>query len=269
MAYSYRKLVSFTPYDHEHWTDPSSVADAAAPVISSNTTYPGTYTFAFVDLSIPPSKLPNGTDLSTLVPGLGAGRTTRLHWWMDGVTQSSDGTFTGSSTLAPYEGPQPPPGDSPHDYVLYLFNRPANFTPPANAVAFYDAATYLGDDRFNFSVTALAAQVGAPIAARYIQVQNITTTSTLPSSNSTTTSAGNGTLATASGYLTSPTNANSSSNSTSGMTPTSTVATYSPTGYSSPSASVPAAYTGAGSANMVSSAGLFALVGGMSFLGLL
>jgi len=123
-----------------------------------------------VDLSIPYTSVVT-TEYSNLIPGLGANRTTRLHWWLDNVTQCSDGTFDGTDVLAPFEGPSPPAGDEAHNYVMYLFDRPSDFTPLANAQAFYDGSTYNGDDRMNFSVTALAAQIGNPIAARYIQVQ--------------------------------------------------------------------------------------------------
>jgi len=143
-----------------------------APTLSSNVSYPGVYTFALVDLAIP-YKVVNTTDFASLVPGdsnLGANRTTRLHWWMDNVTQAADGTFSGNSTLADYEGPQPPAGDVPHEYTIFLFNRPSSFVPMANSEAFYDASTYNGDDRMNFSVPALAAQLGNPIASRYFTV---------------------------------------------------------------------------------------------------
>ena len=106
------------------------------------------------------------------------------------MTQNADGTFTGNSTLADYEGPQPPAGDVPHEYTIFLFNRPSSFVPMANAEAFYDASTYNGDDRMNFSVPALAAQVGNPIASRYFTVIRANSTAA-PASNTTT--AGNST----------------------------------------------------------------------------
>lgn len=126
---------------------------------------------ALVDLSIP-YRVVATNDTSSLVPGDGPGRTTRLHWWLDGVTQAADGTFSGNNTLANYEGPQPPAGDIPHEYTLFLFNRPASFhTPPKGINYYFNAAFQNGDDRMNFSVPILAKEVGNPIASRYFTVQ--------------------------------------------------------------------------------------------------
>ena len=145
------------------------MVDSVTPTVSSSQTYPDTYTFALVDLSIP-DYLIDTDDPSSLVPGVGPNRTTRLHWWQDDVTQGSDGEFSSSSAdLAPYQGPMPPAGDEPHDYVLYLFDA-AGLVPPPNAEAFYDDTTV--DNRMNFSVQAIVDQVGAPLAARYFTVQN-------------------------------------------------------------------------------------------------
>jgi len=158
------------------------VADAGAPTVYADTSFTGHYTFALVDLLIP-YYVVDTTDPTSLVPGLLPNRTNRLHWWMDYVTQGDDGVFTGDCTLADYQGPQPPAGDIPHDYVLFLFNRPDDFQPIANALEYYDGATYNGDNRMNFSVTTLAAQVGNPIAARYFRVQRQTSTISSASSS--------------------------------------------------------------------------------------
>lgn len=210
---------------------PQSLADAGAPTVYSNSSYPGTYTFALVDLLIPYSVV-NSSDYATLVPGLGnePNRTTRLHWWMDEVTQGTDGVFTGKTTLADYEGPQPPKGDIPHDYVLFLFDRPSNFTPIANAEAFYDASTYNGDDRMNFSVPALAAQVGNPIAARYIRVQNAANTNSTNYSNFSTgpvtTGSASSSTSNSTSVSSSNSNSTSASNSTTTSSPKATVSSY-------------------------------------------
>ncbi|GAB7344496.1 hypothetical protein MBLNU457_2330t1 [Dothideomycetes sp. NU457] len=159
------------------------------PTIFSNGSYPGVYMLALVDLSIP-YRVVATNDTSSLVPGDGPGRTTRLHWWLDGVTQAADGTFSGNNTLANYQGPQPPAGDIPHEYTLFLFNRPASFhTPPKGINYYFNAAFQNGDDRMNFSVPILAKEVGNPIASRYFTVQkaNGTTTAGNSSTNSLTT----------------------------------------------------------------------------------
>lgn len=141
------------------------------PVISSTKSYPGTYLIALVDLSIPDYLLAPITP-AELVPGLGTNRTTRLHWLQGNLTQAANHSFVSTSpALAPYAGPQPPLGDIPHDYTYFFFKQPANYQPSAAALsgAFQDPAAFA---RFNFSVPALAAQLGAPIAGNYMRVEN-------------------------------------------------------------------------------------------------
>lgn len=125
-----------------------------------------------VDLSIPASRLVDeGADPATLVPGLGEGRTTRLHYWQGNVTQSANGTFVASSpALAPYSGPMPPAGDGLHAYTFYLFAQPADYSVPAEAAAgtFQNISS---SSRMNFSVTAQEADLGMPLAANYIRTE--------------------------------------------------------------------------------------------------
>ena len=99
--------------------------------------------------------------------------------------------------------PNPPATNpSPNVYTFYLFSQPANFTLPA-----WDAGRDLyaasASARLNFSVTAIADVVGAPIAANYLQSQNVNGKNTSAanatcSSNATTTSVNGTTSATAS-----------------------------------------------------------------------
>lgn len=159
---------------HAHASDQSLTYPSVTqtqPTVYSNGSYPGVYMFAIVDLSIPYSVVATN-DTASLVPGVGPNRTTRLHWWMDFVTQAADGTFSGNTTLADYEGPSPPAGDIPHDYTFFLFPRPSSFhSPPKGIEYFFDASYVNGDDRMNFSVPILAQEVGQPIASRYFTVQ--------------------------------------------------------------------------------------------------
>lgn len=173
------------------------MVDTVDPTISSDRTYSGTYQVALVDLSILRSQV-NASDPSTLAPGLGQNRTTRLHWWQGNLTQSSNGSFVSSSSpLAPYAGPMPPLNDIPHDYVFYLLNQPANFTPPASAVAgVYQSARSTA--RYNFSIADVVAQVGGPVAANYMRVQNMNNTANATATGTGAASASSGVVASSS-----------------------------------------------------------------------
>jgi hypothetical protein len=74
--------------------------------------------------------------------------------------------------------------DIPHTFTFYLFPQPDGFALPA-----WDAGrnyTALGaPDRLNFSVTAIADVVGAPIAANYYRTYNRSNTATGSFSNGT------------------------------------------------------------------------------------
>ncbi|GAB7337322.1 hypothetical protein MBLNU457_g2679t1 [Dothideomycetes sp. NU457] len=154
---------------------PQAIPDTYNPSVFSPGLYLDKYMLLMVDLKIPYYVTPYTEDqYSSLVPGLGANRTTRLHWWQTNVTHNlATGAFEydSSTALAPFAGPQPPPNDTFHDYTIWLFPQPRNFVPPAAAVAgeFQDPGT---TDRFNFSLPALAAQVGNPIAANYFRCEN-------------------------------------------------------------------------------------------------
>ena len=154
---------------------PQAIPDTFNPSVFAPGLYLDKYMILMVDLSIPYDVTPyTAAQIPSLVPGLGANRTTRLHWWQTNVTHNlATGAFVYDSTtaLAPYAGPQPPPNDTFHDYTLWLFPQPRNFVAPAAAVAgeFQDLGT---TNRFNFSLPALAKQVGQPIAANYFRTEN-------------------------------------------------------------------------------------------------
>lgn len=125
-----------------------------------------------VDLNLPFFALPNTTDFASLVPGIGPNRTTRLHWFEYNVHSipPHQTLLNFSTPIAEYEGPQPPQGDEPHNYVIYLFEQPEGYKPDFAAMKAYANETSLA--RMNFSVSALEKQVGAPIAANYFMVEN-------------------------------------------------------------------------------------------------
>ncbi|KAK1082833.1 hypothetical protein LTR33_003644 [Friedmanniomyces endolithicus] len=147
---------------------------ASAPAVSLNQTLNGTHMLMLIDLAIPQSSI-NGTG-SEFYPGLVPCRTTRLHWLQTGLTQSANGTFVSDSTaIADYGQPHPGLNDIAHTYTFYLFQQPANFTLPS-----WDAGRVFNpisvSARMNFSVTAVADVVGAPLAANYMRVINPNTT---------------------------------------------------------------------------------------------
>jgi hypothetical protein len=78
------------------------IVSAIRPIIGLNGTQNATYLVALVDLSLPVANARSSTN-ATLVTGLGANRTTRLHWLQTGIRQSTNGSFTWNTTaLAPY-----------------------------------------------------------------------------------------------------------------------------------------------------------------------
>lgn len=71
----------------------------------------------------------------------------------------------------------PPQGDEAHNYVLYLFEQPEGWKPGVGAMQRYNNASD-SFARMNFSVEALSAQVGRPIAANYFLTENENNTKT-------------------------------------------------------------------------------------------
>ncbi|KAI4854100.1 hypothetical protein E4T45_04087 [Aureobasidium sp. EXF-8846] len=131
------------------------------------------YLFTLVDLNLPFFALPNTTDFASLVPGIGQNRTPRLHWFEYNVhaipPRQQPQTF--SAPVAAYQGPMPPKGDEPHNYVLYLLEQPEGWMPDQKAVAAYANASD-SFARMDFSVKALEMQVGRFVAANYFLVGN-------------------------------------------------------------------------------------------------
>lgn len=128
-----------------------------------------------VDLSIPAASI-NTT--GPAAAGLQACRTTRLHWLQTNLTQLANGSFVSTfPAVAPYAGPMPGLNDIPHTYTFFLFNQPANFSLPAwDAGRNYSATGSTA--RMNFSVPAIQAVAGNPVAGNYIRVQNPNNTAT-------------------------------------------------------------------------------------------
>ena len=132
-----------------------------------------------IDLSIPSSRV-NLSELDPaqlpLAPGLGANRTTRLHFWQAGLTFANNGTLINTTDpVARYNGPMPPARDIPHDYVFYLFQQNAGFAPPPEDSPFnVNNVNAESINRMSFDVQRFAdgEGVGELVAANYFQVQN-------------------------------------------------------------------------------------------------
>ncbi|KAK5111343.1 hypothetical protein LTR62_005183 [Meristemomyces frigidus] len=140
-----------------------------------------TYMLLLVDLSIPQPSI-NGT--GPRAPGLELCRSTRLHWFQGDVMQSRDnGTLIGNgAAIAPYAGPKPGLNDIRHTYTFYLFPQPVGFVLPIWDAG-RDYSSIAASARMNFSVQAVADEVGPPIAASYMRVQNPMNNATGTASN--------------------------------------------------------------------------------------
>ncbi|KAH9826164.1 Phosphatidylethanolamine-binding protein [Teratosphaeria destructans] len=149
---------------------PSSLGNT--PQVSSDQELNGTYLLLFVDLSLGAASAAaslNGT--GGLAAGFRCNGTTRLHWAQGNVTQAANGTLltSNSGAISLYNTPNPPATNpTPNVYTFYLFSQPPNFTLPA-----WDADRDLyatsSSARLNFSVQAIADEVGPPVAATYLQ----------------------------------------------------------------------------------------------------
>lgn len=126
-----------------------------------------TYMLLMLDLNIPASDVTTANLYSTLVPGLAANTTTRLHWWGGNYTlDSTTSSYVNSSdAIAPYTAPRPR-DELYHSYVLYLFEQPEGYVAGEAALngTYYDGTA---NARFNFSLTPIIEAVGEPLAANY------------------------------------------------------------------------------------------------------
>ncbi|RAL16788.1 uncharacterized protein BO97DRAFT_420182 [Aspergillus homomorphus CBS 101889] len=118
-----------------------------------------------LDLNIPDSDVTTVDKYGTLVPGLAANNTTRLHWWGGNFTLEGRTFVNSSAALAPYTAPRPR-DSTEHSYTMYLFKQPKGCVPSEAAVegVYYDQTA---DARFNFSLAPIVAAVGEPVAATY------------------------------------------------------------------------------------------------------
>ncbi|PYI02729.1 hypothetical protein BO78DRAFT_453294 [Aspergillus sclerotiicarbonarius CBS 121057] len=144
--------------------DASLVADAPVTFPDKTSSDPLTYQVFMLDLSIP-SMAVTADPGYPLVPGIAANDTTRLHWWQGNLTVQDGILVNSSGALAPWNIPEPE-GTADHYYAFYLFAQPADWSPSAAALngLYLDTSS---DSRYNFSLVAIAEQVGEPVAANY------------------------------------------------------------------------------------------------------
>ena len=147
----------------ERQSSPSSVP-ALPPKVASTTPLEGTYLLSLQD---PDAMTPAAPTIAQY-----------LHWLQPGLNFSSTPNSTDfpatipASATVPYARPQPPPISPAHRYIALLFAQPLNFSIP---VAFqgFNATNRM---KFNISVFAAEAGLGAPVAANYFLVSNMTVT---------------------------------------------------------------------------------------------
>jgi phosphatidylethanolamine-binding protein len=144
----------------------------SAPTISltpanASVSLTGNYTLMMVDADIVGAPADNNT----------------RHWLVNGATISGDALSNATANAPePYAGPGPAPGSGAHRYVLLLLAQPANFSNPADlpqGVVKINLAQYIQVGRSPYrshpSSDPLGPQesnLGAVVAATYIQVQN-------------------------------------------------------------------------------------------------
>jgi hypothetical protein len=118
-----------------------------------------------------------------------------LHTVVANLTTNVNSTSK-AKVIATYLGPEPKSGT--HNYTLFLFNQPSNFTIPPRYQSFVETNDQTPLNRLNLPLETFINQtgLGAPVAANYFRVTATNSTSTSTSSNTTT--SGTTTSATAS-----------------------------------------------------------------------
>jgi hypothetical protein len=131
---------------------------------NSSVSLNGTYTLAMVDADVVGSKYPDGQ--------------TR-HWLVNGVTISGSTVANSSATaITGYAGPYPAAGSGPHRYVVVIYAQPSTFAAPA---AYSQPNLPVGT--FDFNAYVQDSGLGPLVAATYIDVEEGTTTLSIPSTS--------------------------------------------------------------------------------------
>ncbi|KAH8829692.1 phosphatidylethanolamine-binding protein [Flagelloscypha sp. PMI_526] len=130
---------------------------------NSSVQFNGDYTVAMVDCDIV------GADTSQVT----------RHWLVNNAKVASNAVTTDNvNEITKYGAPLPAEGSGSHRYVLLVYAQPSGFTPPA------DPPTNAGIAKFSLSDYVKAANLGSPIAANYIQVEQGTATQSVSQTQS-------------------------------------------------------------------------------------
>lgn len=100
-----------------------------------------------------------------------------LHWIQPNLVAQPDGNLTVDPSVAgasqvecPYLTPTPP--DSPHRYVIMLFEQPANWTVPPNYSSINPPANLYARAYINLPDFLSSSGLGAPIGATFFRALN-------------------------------------------------------------------------------------------------
>ncbi|KAJ3544354.1 hypothetical protein NM208_g3095 [Fusarium decemcellulare] len=105
----------------------------------------------------------------------GSSPTTLIHWVRQDLRAESGGTSLEPKSvgaLAQYMAPGPPPGQT-HDYVVLLFEQPANFKVPDNYESYFANITSSINNRIGFDLAEFTEATGLkrePVAANWFRV---------------------------------------------------------------------------------------------------
>ncbi|KAF8337956.1 phosphatidylethanolamine-binding protein [Cantharellus anzutake] len=121
------------------------------------------YTILMLDLSYPGSSNTSGYN---------------LHWLSNNLVLGNDGTLSSGTVVIPYAGPNPPSGDGPHRYTVFLFQQPTTFVAPSSP------KPNSGVQIFNLTSYMYASNIGYPIGGNYFTVEvGTATVSILPTTS--------------------------------------------------------------------------------------
>lgn len=111
------------------------------------------------------------------------------------VTDLTTGTNSSSDAkvVASYIAPQPKSGT--HNYTLFLFDQPSNFSIPPTYETFVETTAQTPLNRLNLPLESFINQtgLGAPVAANYFRVTAASNSSSNSSGTTTTTTTGTAT----------------------------------------------------------------------------
>ncbi|KAJ5906937.1 Phosphatidylethanolamine-binding protein PEBP [Penicillium subrubescens] len=91
-----------------------------------------------------------------------------LHWIQPGVKTTESGNLdTTAPFIANYIGPAPPPGSSPHRYIFFLYEEPADFDAKEHAPVNGQKLGNMSRMRYDFDTWAKKINLGSVVAFNY------------------------------------------------------------------------------------------------------